>query len=125
MKYCEKCKQNFPDNQIFCSNCGQQLSAINTSTPSTPNQNPPTIPTPTQSTSDGKKTNVWLSVIATGIGIILTYYVSVTVGFALGVAGLAFAVKSKKQGVYEPVPYILTWILGIIDIILFIYSLTL
>lgn len=121
MKYCEKCKQNFPDNQVFCSNCGQQLSAINTSAPSTPVQNPPVTPTPNQSTSDGKKTNTWEPVLITGIGLLIELFLSVYGGLGACVAGVVDAVRLKKQGTCKELPFALTWVLLIISILIFFW----
>ncbi len=108
MKYCDKCKKSFPDNQVFCSECGNKLndSVVN------------------PSGTSNNIIKVWLPVILAAIGALIGLFLSGPLGFALGGAGLSIVLQRKKQGQHEQVPFVLTWVLTIIDTIFWIISMT-
>ncbi len=121
MKYCDKCKKSFPDNQVFCSECGNKLndSATHSNGMSTNN----TSFGNTSGTSNSS-INVWLPVILAAVGALIGWFLSGLLGFVLGGAGLSIVIQRKKQGQHEQVPFVLTWILAIIDTIFWIIAMT-
>jgi len=85
MKYCEACKKTFPDNQIFCSCCGNRLvdytststaqstvlanSAAVTSNTTAVYANQTAVPT--NSTPSSNSDVSWLIAILVGIGALI------------------------------------------------------
>ena len=121
MKYCDKCKKIFPDNQVFCSECGNKLndSATNSNGISANNM----LFGNTSETSNNI-INGWLPVILSASGTLIGWFLSGLLGFVLGVTGLSMVLQRKKQGQYEQGPFVLTWILAIIDTIFWIIAMT-
>ncbi len=104
MKYCDKCKKSFPNNQVFCTECGNKLndSVVN------PNR------------TSNNSINVWLPVILAAIGVLIGLFLNGFLGSVLVWGGVIFAVSQKKKGEYQQLPFVLTWVLAIIDIITWI-----
>ena len=111
----------FPDNQVFCSECGNKLndSATNSNGISANN----TLFGNTSETSNNI-INVWFPVILSASGTLIGWFLSGLLGFVLGVTGLSMVLQRKKQGQYEQGPFVLTWILAIIDTIFWIIAMT-
>lgn len=120
MKYCEKCKKSFPDNQFYCSECGRKLNDYVISNESFGNTNGGSNNTLNKSSNNSL--DVWLPVILAAVGALIGWYLSGMLGFGLGGAGLSLVLQRKKQGQCEQVPYVLTWILAIIDTLFFIIA---
>ena len=139
MKYCENCKKTYPDNQVFCSDCGNKLTdyvAIPTAA-NTPNTTAAAQPNPTVVVTDSNAgqqntttnsnvgMNPWLPVIAAGAGAVVGWFWSGLFGFILGVIGVALVTKMKKEGNVEDKHVALTWILGIVDFVFWIIAMSL
>ncbi len=131
MKYCEKCKKEFSDNQIFCSECGDKLtSSVKKHEWQTSDfvkfVKPSGVEVTHGSDYDGTKDNnslnekliSWLPVISAALGVIVAWYISGLLGLILGVAGASLIVKQKKQGEVKALPLVLTCILAAVDVIL-------
>ncbi len=92
MKYCEKCQKSFPDDQAFCSECGQKLeNSLND--------------TVVNVTFKWPKSPVWLfgkiliRIDRNEPPIELKNGKSETVSLPLGVHHFAFCAKGLKKGV--------------------------
>lgn len=117
MKYCEKCKRNFPDNQIFCSECGNKLKEFVGSSNGTNTSNVSFI---NPNGGSSSKSSIWTPVIIAAVGALLGWFFSALLGVVLGGVGLKIAIQQKKQGQYKQLPFVLTWILAILDMIFWI-----
>lgn len=105
MKYCGKCGKSFPDNQVFCSECGSSLSGGGRKSNSSTN-------------------NVWLPVILAAAGAVVAWYLSGLLGFVLGAVGVKMVLQQKSMGQHEQLPFILTWVFAVIDTIFFFIAIT-
>ncbi len=119
MKYCDKCKKSFPDNQLFCSECGNKLSDYATNSNEVNTNN-----TSNRTGSSKGNTGIWLPVIIAGVGALIGLFLSGLLGLVCGVAGIGLVLQGKKQGQYEQGPFVLTWILAIIDVIFWLMTTT-
>ena len=103
MKYCEKCKKNFPDNQVFCSECGNKLRVA--------------VSNNNVSRNSDDSSKIWQPVIFAAIGAVIGWFLSGLVGFIFGAVGVSMLRQQKKQGQNEILPSIITWILAVVDTI--------
>ena len=122
MKYCEQCKKTYSDDQAFCSACGNKLTDYATTSTVV---NDPTVPVVNNNNGSNATLNLWFPVIIAGLGAVVGWFWSGLFGFILGVAGVAMAVKQKKEGQSEQAPYIVTWVLGVITFIFWIIAMSL
>ncbi len=117
MKYCENCKRNYPDNQVFCSECGNRLKAFSES----PSPSPNPYPTPV---SNNNMLVAWIPVILSGIGALVGWFLSGLIGLVFGVCGVVLAIQHQLQDRGESVAFFLTWILAIVDVVFWIIAMT-
>ncbi len=120
MKFCEKCKKTYPDDQAFCSDCGNKLTDYATTPTVVNNSTTPVV----NNNGSNATLNLWLPVIIAGLGAVIGWFLSGLFGFILGAAGVGLAVKQKKEGQSEQTQYILTWVLGVIDFVFWIIAMS-
>lgn len=110
MKCCEKCKKAFSDNQVFCTECGGRLNVSEANVANTGNMEQ----------KKNVSTNIWLPVILAAAGAVIGWFLSGLFGLILGVSGVSMMLQQKKQGQAEPLPTVLTWVLGVAAVIFWI-----
>ncbi len=119
MKYCEKCKKNYTDDQVFCAECGNRLNDAPTNVNAMNTNNTSSVNT---SGTANSMFNVWLPVILAAVGALIGWNLSGLLGFVLGGVGLSMVLQQKKQGQCEQLPFILTWFFAIIDTLFLIIA---
>lgn len=109
-KHCANCGKVFLGEQIYCPDCGTRLSDFTT------NGKNSDVFTDTDRTPNNSL-KYWLPVILAGVGAIVGFQFSGLLGFILGGCGLSLILKQKKEGKALQLPFILTLVLFIVDVI--------
>ncbi len=110
--YCSNCKKPLSSNQVFCPDCGTRVGAV-------PNFNQGSYNVPVGNTNENKpnKLNNWIPVIVAGVGAVIGLFLSGLIGFILGCCAVGLIAKQKKEGQAEQLPFILTIVLLVVDIV--------
>lgn len=114
MKYCDKCGKACPDQQIFCSECGNKLTNDTEDFQTFSSSHMDTSPKNSHENSKNSS-NGWLPVILAGVGALIGWYLSGLLGFALGAVGVGMVMKENGQGRCNQLVFILTWVLAAVD----------